>query len=297
MFAVPSSLVPVALRLSRRNRNYRTRELAERHLSELAETPRVITAPAKALDGVRVSREERYGWPVFRMTPDRRPVRGSLLYFHGGAYVHGIHAAHWAFLAHLVAGAGVEAVVPMYPLVPEGGTAAEVAEVAMRIAQDLGRDTILGGDSAGAQIAFSTAVGLRDCAIIAPLTVLICPPVDLQLLNPGLAERANRDPWLCREGLLVYTRRWLAEHGFAHELNPINADPAGLGPVVVFSGTLDILNLDVGAWVERLRAAGVRVEYHEAAGQVHVYPLLPTRPGRLARRRIVQLLDETLPAG
>ena len=97
---------------------------------------------------------------------------------------------------------------------------------------------------------------------------------------------------LSREGLLVYSRRWLGEHGFDHPLNPINADPTGLGPLAVFSGTLDILTLDAPDWVDRLRAAGVDVEYHEAAGQVHVYPLLPTLAGRRARRRIVQLVRD-----
>lgn len=290
---VPARLVPVVLRLQRRNRDYRTADLAERHLADLVAHPRTIAPPARLPRGVAVVREDRHGRPVYRMTPTPAvagPPRRRVLYFHGGGYVHGIHDAHWAFLAHLVERAGVEVIVPMYPLVPEGGTAAAVADIAVRLAREAGDDTVLMGDSAGAQIALTAALDLRDRGVLAPLTVLIAPPIDLELRHPGLPERAPLDPWLCRDGLLVCTRRWLGEHGFGSRLNPINADPAGLGPLVVFSGTLDILTLDAHDWVDRARAAGVDVKYHEVPGQVHVYPLLPTREGRRARRRIVGLL-------
>ena len=296
MIAVPSKLVPIALRLQKRNRDYRTRDLAEQHLAQLIDRPRTIAPPHKPLKRVRVTREDRHGWPVFRMTPEAATPTGNLMYFHGGGYVHGIHTAHWQFLAHLVASTGFEALIPMYPLVPEGGTAAHAVDTATQLAHDTGSNTILMGDSAGAQIAYSTALRLRDHGITVPLTVLISPPIDLELTNPRLPQHAHLDPWLCRDGLIVYAEKWLAEHGFAHELNPVNANPTGLGRLAVFTGTLDILNLDVEDWVARLRAAGVPVEHHEAPGQVHVYPLLPTRPGLHARRRIVQLLNETLPS-
>lgn len=294
MFAVPSRLVPVALRLQKRNSNYLTRELAEKHLAELKNNPRQIAPPRRIPHDVTITQEHSHGWPLFRMTPTTQESHGTVLYFHGGAYVHGIHDAHWKFLGHIVKHANVEALVPMYPLVPEGGTAQAVAETAIRIAQDAGEDTILMGDSAGAQIAYSAAVDLRDRGTIAPLTVLISPPIDLELLNPHLPERAPLDPWLCRDGMIVFTEYWLADHGFTHRLNPINDDPTGLGPMLIFSGTLDVLNLDADDWVRTLRAAGVHVEFHEVRGQVHVYPLLPTRAGARARRRIVQALTDTL---
>lgn len=300
---VPARFVPIVLRLQRRNLTYRSADLAERHLAELVAHPRTIAPPTRVPRGVEVVREDRHGWPIFRMSPiATRPTeamtqvrstpRRRVLYFHGGAFVHGIHDAHWRLLSHLVTRGSVEAIVPMYPLVPEGGTAAAVVDIAGRLAQEAGADTILMGDSAGAQIAYATALDLRDRGVVAPLTVLISPPIDLELRHPGLPDRAPLDPWLSREGLLVYSRRWLGEHGFDHPLNPINADPTGLGPLAVFSGTLDILTLDAPDWIDRLRAAGADVVYHEAAGQVHVYPLLPTLAGRRARRRIVQLVRD-----
>lgn len=297
MFTVPSRIVPPALRLQGRNRNYLTPELARAHLEELRANPRSITPPTHLRGRVRVTRDDAHGWPVFRMTREAPAApRGRIVYFHGGGYVHGIHAAHWSFLAHLVRRTAREAVIPLYPLVTEGGTAWQAAQVAAQLSADAGDGAILMGDSAGAQIAFSAAVTLRDRGARVPLTVLISPPIDLELRHPGLAERAPLDPWLCRDGMAVFSELWLADHGFAHPLNPINADPTGLGPMLIFSGTLDILNLDAAPWVRTLRSRGVDVEFHEPPGEVHVYPLLPTRPGRRARRRIVAAITERTPS-
>lgn len=83
---VPARLVPVVLRLQQRNRDYRTADLAERHLAELVAHPRTIEPPGRLPRGVQVARENRHGWPVFRMRARwRRLPRRRVLYFHGGA--------------------------------------------------------------------------------------------------------------------------------------------------------------------------------------------------------------------
>ena len=104
-----------------------------------------------------------------------------------------------------------------------------VAEVAVDLAREAGADTVLMGDSAGAQIALTTALEARDRGVVAPLTVLISPPIDLELRHPGLPERAPLDPWLCRDGLLVYTRRWLGDEGFDSRLIRSTPTPPGWG--------------------------------------------------------------------
>lgn len=289
---VPSRLVPLILRATRANRHNVTRERAQANLTRLVENPRVIGPPRNLPKTVRVTQEEQHGWPVFRVRLATGASSRTTLYFHGGAYLDTIHAWHWKLIAALVAETGVEMLVPMYPLVPEGGTAVEVADTAVRIARDAGEGTLLLGDSAGAQIAFATSAGLRGCGITPPLTVLISPPVDLELVNPRLPEVAHLDPWLCRDGLLLVAERWVGDHGFGHEINPINTDPTGLGPMLIFSAPLDILNLDIPEWVARLRLHGVDVEHHEGQGQVHDYVILPTKEAVRARRRIIERIKD-----
>lgn len=82
-------------------------------------------------------------------------------------------------------------------------------------------------------------------------------------------------------------------------MSPLAADLAGLGPLVAFSGTRDIVTPDTRLLVHRARTAGVDVEFHEGQDLIHVYPLLPTPEGRRARARIVQqvraALDRAVP--
>jgi len=51
-----------------------------------------------------------------------------------------------------------------------------------------------------------------------------------------------------------------------------------------------VLNPDAHLLAGKAAAAGVDLDFHEAAGQVHVYPLLPTTIGGDARATIVNAL-------
>jgi acetyl esterase/lipase len=67
--------------------------------------------------------------------------------------------------------------------------------------------------------------------------------------------------------------------------------------LTVLSGTRDVLNPDAHLLVDRATAAGVEVDFQEQGGQLHVYPLLPTRVGRTARDLIIDRVRTSLGAG
>jgi acetyl esterase/lipase len=66
-------------------------------------------------------------------------------------------------------------------------------------------------------------------------------------------------------------------------VSPLNGEFRGLAPMVVFSGTLDLLYPDSIELVAKARAAGVPVELHLRRGQPHNYAAMPTPEGRHAR--------------
>lgn len=70
-------------------------------------------------------------------------------------------------------------------------------------------------------------------------------------------------------------------------MSPLFGDFNGLGPLTIYSGLRDILNPDADLLAAKAKDAGVDVHYVKVAGQVHVYPLLPTAVGAAARRDIV----------
>ena len=149
----------------------------------------------------------------------------------------------------------------------------------------------LAGDSAGGQIALSGALTLRDRAHEKVRTVLLSPVVDLTLSNPEIARVAPTDPWLAVEGLRLYATRWAGDLPITDpRVSPLNGDFSGLGPMLLLTGTRDILNPDAHRVANKARAAGVNVTMIERRQAVHVFPLLPTRPAAAARARIVQAL-------
>jgi acetyl esterase/lipase len=155
----------------------------------------------------------------------------------------------------------------------------------------------LAGDSAGGQIALSTALALRDEGVILPTTLLISPALDLTFSNPRIPEVQPSDPWLGVPGGLVFAEVWSGERDLTDPVvSPLFGTFEGLGRLNVYSGTHDILNPDARLLVANAESAGVEVRFTEVAGQLHVYPLLPTALGASARRDIVSVIRTALRA-
>ncbi|QQS02262.1 MAG: alpha/beta hydrolase fold domain-containing protein [Austwickia sp.] len=272
---------------------------AENHLRTLATRPLRYAPPKRLLrSDVTVEAGRFAGWPVYTLRPKSAPPTGVLVYAHGGGWVHEIHALHWRFVAQVVTQAQVAAVVPIYPLAPFG-TAGQVVPVVADLAEQASAEygpLVLAGDSAGGQIALSTALRRRDAGRApAALTVLIAPAVDARLDNPEIAEVARLDPWLAVEGTRVFAEAWRGDLSLSDPMvSPIEGDMTGLGPVVITCGTLDIVVPDVRLLVAKLRAADVPVTYREAPDLVHAYPLLPITEGRLAREVIAGQIHAAL---
>lgn len=286
-------VIPGFLRLTRRNRNYVDAERARAHVRERGLRP-LPYGPPRALRGVEVAVTHERGWPIYTLTPKSGSSRGGLVYAHGGGWVGEIASQHWHLAARLAAELDLVVTVPIYPLLPNGTAAQVIPRFAELVADSAERygTTFLAGDSAGGQIALSTALHLRDTAQLkVPRTVLISPALDLTLENPQIDDVLPLDPWLGRAGGLVFGELWSGELPMKDPMvSPLFGDFTGLGPITVFSGTYDILNPDTRLVVDKARAAGVEVDYEERAGLVHVYPLTPSREGASARRKIISTL-------
>ncbi|WP_156686872.1 alpha/beta hydrolase fold domain-containing protein [Mycobacterium sp. Marseille-P9652] len=289
-----SRALPVILRLTR-GRTYRSAQSARDHVEQRALHPQPFGPPPRLRRDVTVSMERRSGWPVYVLSAEgAQAAHRTVVYLHGGAWVNEIAVPHWRLAAQLAAESRTRVVVPIYPLVPFATAADVVPAVADLVAQQAStdHDVCLAGDSAGGQIALSAALLLRDeHRLILPRTVLISPVLDVSLNNPAIG--AVRDPWLTRDALWEFAQRWCGDLPMTNPLvSPLRADLAGLGPLIVFSGTRDILNPDARLLAEKAAAANVAVDFHEAPGLVHVYPLTPTKEGRAARAAIVEALGD-----
>ncbi|MEO7349107.1 MAG: alpha/beta hydrolase fold domain-containing protein [Terrimesophilobacter sp.] len=300
MVTVPSGIVPLILRATRRNKTYLSHRGALERVSERALTPLAYGPPKSLRPDVSIDVRHENGWPIYTLAPSNTAPVGSVVYLHGGGWVNEIAKQQWHLAAQIAAESSTVVTVPIYPLIPFATSEDVVTRtIALAEANIASYGSVaLAGDSAGGQIALCAALALRDKGITLPATVLISPAVDLTFTNPRIPDVQPTDPWLAVPGGRVLAGLWAGERDVADPVvSPLFGDFTGLGPLAVYSGQRDILNPDARLLVDKAKASGVDVYYAEVAGQVHVYPLLPTTVGAAARRDIAARIAAALQGG
>jgi acetyl esterase/lipase len=236
--------------------------------------------PAKASRRVARRRVKLSGLQAVWFTPPNANA-GAVLFFHGGSYIFGsIETSHAEMAAGLALASGLPVVGVDYRLAPEHPypAALDDALAAFDALVASGTDPsriLVAGDSAGGNLALALQLALRDRGTTqARAAVLISPWLDLT------ASRAS-----CREADAIdYGQTWfLLQHArdFAGalelsdpRLSLIDADLAGLSPLLVVVGGAERL-LDEGKeLVERARRVGVDADLYVAADMPHNPPAL-----------------------
>ncbi|SEE47422.1 Acetyl esterase/lipase [Rhizobiales bacterium GAS191] len=251
--------------------------------------------------GVEVTLKSVAGWPVYYTAPSANPDVGNyVLFLHGGGYVKEIVRAHWRFIGYLTRNARVRCVVPIYPLAPRA-TAKDivpaVGELLRKLLEDAGpaKVTVV-GNSAGAGLGLAAAQWLRDAGYRQPNgLVLVSPGLDASISRPEQMAIAARDPVQDIPGISEAGRLYAGDLDVAHPyVSPLNGDFRGLAPMIVFSGTRDLLYPDSIDLAAKARAAGVPIELHLRQGQPHNYAGMPTPEGRQARAIILRVVAQGL---
>ncbi len=290
---VPEALLPVFLRATRANKPFISAEGAVDEVRRQELRPTSSRPPRKLRPDVAVTVRREGATPVYTVSPTTSNPAGHVIYTHGGGWVHEISPQHWTLIAQIAIEANTTVTVPIYDLLPHGdaqGANALVVRLfhAARAEQD---DVRLAGDSAGGQIALSAALTLRDQGHAGIRTVLISPALELTLSNPRVPAVLPTDPWLGVDGARVLGRLWAGSLPLTDpRVSPLMGDLHDLGPMLLLTGTRDILNPDAHLLVSKAQAAGVSVTLLERKDALHVFPLLPTRAAAAARARIVAAL-------
>ena len=296
MGSLASRLIPLFPSVRNEKRRFRDPEAMRRAIAAEHLRPTRFAPPSRLDGDVDVAIRWRDGWAIYEVTPRRGAPIGDAVYLHGGAYIYEISSVHWNLIARLGSATSTRFTVPIYPLAPRA-TAADVVPAATDIVAELisevGADRLaLMGDSAGGGMALAVALQLRDRGLPAPRhTVLISPWLDVSMSDPGIPDLDLVDPILAPAGLTVAASLY---RGTLDERDPIvspmHGDLRDLGPITMFSGTHDILNADARRFARLAAEAGLSLDYHEAPGMMHVYPLLPMPEGERARKAIEQVL-------
>jgi acetyl esterase/lipase len=278
--SLASRLVRYAPSIRRAHEQYASRPATRAAMTALRAGPPTYEPPSRL--GWRVSvvaGVSSDGWPVYEVAPRGRST-GHLVFLHGGAYFRELRSWHWWFVERLVRATGLTVLVPVYPLAPIG-TADIVVPSVVALVRDVLRYP-------GRAVFLAVAQELRRSGDREPAgLVLVSPWVDITCDDPGVAARAPLDPWLQAAGLreagVAYRGPLDPEHPW---VSPLHGDLDGLPPMLVLSGTHDILNADAHRLVDAVTKAGGAIELVEEPGLIHDYPLHPTPEARAAQRRI-----------
>ena len=216
-----------------------------------------------------------------------RPVSDAallpvLVYFHGGGHVIGSLDTYDPVARNLCAGAGCVVVSVAYRLAPEhrfpGDTADAFAAVQWCAAHgaEIGVDPArmaVAGDSSGGTLATVAALMARDAGGPAiRLQVLIYPTTDC--VHDTVSFRTYAKGYGMLEARTVL---WFRSHYLRDEADLLDwrasplraADLSGLPPAMVLTAECDVLRDEGEAYADRLRSAGVEVEYRDFRGMIH----------------------------
>ncbi|KAB7784975.1 alpha/beta hydrolase [Methylorubrum populi] len=203
-----------------------------------------------------------------------------VLFLHGGGYVSGSLKSH----RHMVAQAGREArartLAIDYRLAPEHPFPAALDDALtgyrFLLASGIAPARIaLAGESAGGGLALATALSLREAGLPLPGCLWLSSPwVDLALTGASLQSKASVDPLLSRAYLAELASLYLNGADARGPLvSPINADLAGLPPMLIQVGSAETLLDDSVRLAEVAGAADVAVHLEIWPRMIHAWHL------------------------
>ena len=245
------------------------------------DTRAALAPKAPALPEVRLLAFHNFAMRVYR--PVAGEVMPALVYFHGGGWTIGDVDTHDALCRQLALGARCVVFSVDYRLAPEHPFPAAVADcfaatryVAEHADELKVRAIAVGGDSAGGNLAAVVSLLARDAGAPAiAFQLLVYPATDQRCATPS--HERNAEGYLLTRDAIQYFRR----HYLPHErdwsdwqASPLLAKShADLPPALVLTAGYDPLIDEGRAYADKLRAAGVAVDYREYADMVHGFVL------------------------
>ncbi|WP_037971489.1 alpha/beta hydrolase [Streptomyces sp. NRRL WC-3742] len=241
----------------------------------------LAVAPSPPLTVGSVGDDTLEGVPVRVYRPEAGGTSPAVVFCHGGGFIVGDLDTHDNVCRRMCRDLDAVVVSVGYRLAPEHPFPAgyeDCLAVARHVARDSGKFgggvLALAGDSAGANLAASVALALRDGGTPVAAQLLAYPATDL--LSPREYPSATENA----TGYLLTTaecennvRLYLGDNPGAaatFPASPLRADDhRGLAPVVVGVGEHDPLRDQGLAYADLLAAAGVPVRKHMYPGLVH----------------------------
>lgn len=225
-------------------------------------------------------------------TPDARHD-SAVLYLHGGGYVVGSLLSHRHMVAEIGRATRARTLALHYRLAPEHPFPAPVEDTVAAyrflLSQGLHPGRIaLAGDSAGGGLVVAALVAIRDAGLPLPACGwAISPWVDMEGVGDSIIANVARDPTVTKAVLVEMAGHYLGGADPRAPLAaPIHADLAGIAPLLIQVGSVEILLDDALRLARVAGMADVPVDLQIWPEAPHVWHLF--HPELKAGRRAIE---------
>lgn len=256
-----------------------------------------------SVSGVSVKKEILAGIDCERHTPEHAPSNQVILYMHGGGFVVGSPTSHRNLVSRLAQQAGIKVICMHYRKAPEHPFPAALEDTTRiyRYCLDQGikpANIVFCGDSAGGNLVLTTLLKLKQDGMPMPVAgCCISPWCDLTLSAASIQGNAKKDLILSPQLLQQFAERYVPDSARNHPLvSPLQADLAGLPPLLIQVGSAEILLDDAVVMADKARRAGVSVELEIWDDMQHVwhYSAFLLKDGRRAIAHMAAFIHRNL---
>jgi acetyl esterase/lipase len=255
-------------------------ELRKKPFSEQRATFDASMAGAPLPEDCKVQRLDLFGIAAEKISHPSAIAGKTLLFFHGGGYVMGSLTTGRDLVARLSIAARVTGYHIDYRLAPEHPYPAALEDALTVYVQMLAfgiapENLVVGGESAGGNLAAALLLKLRDSQLPQPAGLyLLSPWLDMTTTGESYDTVGDRDPVTSRQEMEVYAATFLGGKPDDAYTSPVRADLTGLPPVMIQVGTEEVLLSDSLTFANRAALAGLSVRLHVWSGMPHVWPFL-----------------------
>jgi len=209
-------------------------------------------------------------------------IHKRVLYFlHGGGHVSGSIKTHQDFAARLSRISKARVLLIDYRLAPEHPFPAGLDDAVKAYKwlvddeQIDPKNIIIGGDSAGGNLALTTLLKLRELNLELPKSaVLISPWTDMLGTGESMITKAEVDPFISPIACEFFSQLYARDRDLRNPLiSPLYADLQGFPPLFIQVGTAEILLDDSIRLAKRAKAIGIEVELDVWEDMIHDFAM------------------------
>ena len=233
-----------------------------------------LRAPLKGKHSEAVMVHEETRWRHFVPAKKAEGLKQIIVYIHGGGWCNCDPYTHGSIMTDLAALSGCELFGLRYPLAPENPYPAAldvICDDIVELYKEQGCEIVIGGDSAGANLALAAVMRLRDEGKDLPISAMLLWYGCYRPVYDTRSHKAygNGEFGLPSDIMRQFWQHYLGSAKDTTYADLTNASFDNLPPAYIFEAECDCLADDSRWLAGKLVEAGIRHQYDTIPGTNH----------------------------